>query len=178
MMDVLQLYVTALLWMDSVVIRKISLSPPARCTVCFRLRKPPCIKALAFPGVRCESSMCCYSANTVLIICWNVILKLTTILNVALDVLLGPTGCKGLQSTNNIFTKFCCTDPMHRLSLKHVMKAKQIRKMILFARKLNNSIKSGGVAVCSQLKPRLNNFCGKGKKVFFSAGSKLPCLYF
>lgn len=50
--------------------------------------------------------------------------------------------------------------------------------MILFARKLNNSIKSGGVAVCSQLKPRLNNFCGKGKKIFFSAGSKLPCLYF
>lgn len=47
--------------------------------------------ALAFPGVRCKSNMCCYSANAVVITFWNIIPKLTTILNVALDVVLGPT---------------------------------------------------------------------------------------
>lgn len=50
--------------------------------------------------------------------------------------------------------------------------------MVLFAKKLNNSIRSGGVALCSQLKPRLSNFSGKGKRAFFLAGSKLPYLYF
>lgn len=51
---------------------------------------------LAFPGVRDMSNVCCYSANAVVIIFWNTIPKLKKILNVALDVLLGPTGCKGI----------------------------------------------------------------------------------
>lgn len=54
--------------------------------------------------------------------------------------------------------------------------------MVLFATKLNDSIKSGGVTLCSQLRPRLNNFYVKEgrerESVFFLAGSKLPCLYF
>lgn len=49
--------------------------------------------ALAFPGV---TFMCCYAANIVVIIFWNIIPKLATVLNVALDVLLGPTGCRHL----------------------------------------------------------------------------------
>lgn len=111
--------------------------------------------ALAFTAVSCKSNMCCCSAilegrqvhhkyiiYTFIITPWSKQTQIFVLLKMA---------------------SWYLPVPMHRVSWKHVMKAKYIRKMVLFSSKLNNSIKSDGVALCSQLKPRLNNFCVKGE---------------
>lgn len=80
--------------------------------------------------------------------------------------------CSAAQTQLFVLLKMATWCPIiqkSRLSMKLVIRAKWIRKRALFARKLNNNIKSDGLARYSQPKPRLRNFFDKREIINFQS---------
>lgn len=80
--------------------------------------------------------------------------------------------CSAAQTQLFVLLKmatWCPISQKGRLYMKLVIRAKWIRKRALFASKLNNNIKSDGLARYSQPKPRLRNFFDKREIINFQS---------